>query len=304
LQPPGSGAITAKTRIVLYGCDVGRDTRFLISLGELFGTPASVAAPIRVAVFRLKDGKIQHRLARTWSVLWGAGSIASTTTAGWPAARSAFTQKTDVKFITDLTIGSTISSVVANATLDSTKSAFFFGEVFSVAKSAVSAVMPVSSAVIKSGDDDDTTVPVTISAADMIPGNADVSDPNWATMNITALASVIDEEVSLADSRQYQTISFAPQRARATGPAPAQTADGAPPPPPDDTAAPGPGSLQALADRYLAAGGTQADFDAFFADVVLPDVDPSIPDATAVDPPDPDGEYATYAPVTGEDALA
>jgi hypothetical protein len=304
LLPPESGAISAQTRIVLYGCDAGRDTQFLTSLGELFGAPASVAAPIRVGVFRLKDGAIQHRLARTWSVLWGAGSIVSTATTGWAAAHATFTQKTDVKFITDPTVSSTISSLAAGATLDSTKTEFFFAEVFSVQKSAISDVLPVSSAVIKSGDDDDTTVPVTIGVPDMTPGNADLSDPNWATMNITAFASVIDEDVSLADSRQYQTLSFATQKAQATGPAPVPTADGAPPPPPTDPGSPTESDgLRVLAEQYVAAGGLQSDFDAFAADALLPAVEPWVADADAADLPDPDDGFVLYGPEDGEDSI-
>ena len=303
LLPPGSGAITANTRIVLYGCDVGRDTQFLTSLGELFGTPACVAAPIRVAVFRLKNGAIQHRLARTWSVLWGASSIVSTPTAGWPTARAAFAQKTAVKFVTDVTVSSTISSLAAAATLDSTKTEFFFAEVFSLQTTAISAVLPVSSVVITSGDDDDTTVPVTIGLPDMTSGNADLSDPNWATMNITALASVIDEDVSLADSRQYQTLSFATQKAQATGPAPVPTADGAPPPPPTSSGTDS-GGLHVLAEQYVAAGGLQSDFDAFAADALLPGVEPSVAVSDATDLPDPDDGFVPYGPDDGEDSIA
>ena len=62
-------------------------TEYDFSGKELFGTPASVAAPIRVAVFRLKNGKVQHRLAQTWSVLWGKSAIAPTNGRAAPLGR-------------------------------------------------------------------------------------------------------------------------------------------------------------------------------------------------------------------------
>ena len=270
LLPPGAGAITSKTRIVIFGCDVGRDTAFLTLLGELFGTPASVAAPIRAGVFRLADGVVQHRLARTWSVLWGKTSIVSTAASGWPAVRDEFTKKTDAKFTIDTATGSVIRSGVANATLDATKTEFFFAGVFSVLKTAVSTYLPVESAVIRSSDDDDTTQPMVVTAADVTADNADVSDPQWATVNITTLASVVDEEVSVADTRQYQSVSFGIQETPAKGPDPAETADGAPPPPAADPDAAGPSAFETFSAEYIAAGGTQAEFDEFVADLSLP----------------------------------
>jgi hypothetical protein len=304
LQPPGSGAVTPKTRIVLYGCDVGRDTAFLTSLGELFGGPREVSAPIRVAVFRLKDGKVQHRLARTWSVLWGATSIHATQTAQWPTARDTFTHKADLKFIKDIATGSVINSRAANATLDSTKDEFFFGEVYSVFKTAFATALPVRSAVITSSDDDDTTEPVVITAADMTAGNADLSDPQWATMNIAALASVIDVDVAVSNATQYRTVSFGSQRAAATGPAPAANADGSPPPAPPDPDAVVPDALQQFSDEYLAAGGQQADLDTFLADVTAPE---AVAPASVEDEAEPaltaDEIFVPPAPPSGDEEL-
>jgi len=302
LQPPGSGAITAKTRIVLYGCDVGRDLPFLTALGELFGTPADVSAPIRVAVFRLKGGTVQHRLARTWSVLWGKTSIEATKPADWGTARSTFTGRTDLKFITDIASSSIIRSAASGATADSTKDAFFFDEVFSVAKTAFGTVLPARSAVITSTDDDDTTVPLVITAADMTPDNTDLSDPNWPTMNIALLASVIDVDVSVANSAQYRTVSFASQKTPAKGPAPAPTADGSPSPPPADPDAPVPDLLQEFRDAYLAAGGLAADVDAFLADMTPPDAAVAAGGEDGSEPPLSDDEVLTPQQFPDEEA--
>jgi hypothetical protein len=296
LQPPGGGAVTPKTRIVLYGCDVGRDLTFLTALGELFGGPGEVSAPIRVAVFRLKDGKVQHRLARTWSVLWGKASIEATKPADWPTVRSTFTGKTDLKFITDITVSSVIRSAAASAALDWAKDAFFFGEVFSVAKTAFATVLPVRSAVITSTDDDDTTVPVVITAADLTPGNADFTDPDWPTMNIAMLASVIDVDVAVRNSTQYRTVSFASQKAPAKGPAPAPTADGSPPPPPTDPDTPVPDAVQEFSEAFLADGGQQAELDAFLADVTPAEADVTVAVEDGAEPPVPADEFLSPPP--------
>jgi hypothetical protein len=291
LLPPGRGAITPKTRIVIFGCDVGRDAVFLTALGELFGTPGSVAAPIRVAVFRLKGGKVQHRLAQTWSVLWGATSIRSTNASGWSTARDAFIAKTDIKFIRNLETGSIIRARAASATLDNTKDEFFFAETYSVHKDAISTHLPVKTAVIGStdggGDDDDTTEPVVITAADMTPAETDLSDPNWPTKNITVLASVIEKEVSTADTTQYRTVTFAAPTAPAKGPAPAPTADGSPMPEPIDPNAPVPDRLQEFREQFLAAGGTQAELDDFLAEANAPQAQVPAP-ADGIEPPTDD----------------
>lgn len=286
LLPPGSGAITAKTRIVLFGCDVGRDDRFLTGLGELFGTPASVAAPIRVAIFRLKGSKVEHRLARTWSVLWGKTSIISAASSNWPTTRATFTNKAQAKFIKNLETGSIISSRAASATLDNTQDEFFFGEIYSVMKSAIATYLPRKTAVITSSDDDDTTEPVVITSADMTPGNADLSDPQWASMNIAVLASIIDKDVSIADATQYRTVSLAATSAPAKGPAPAPTADGSPSPLPTDPNASVSDGLQQFREEFLAAGGSQAEVDDFLAEAKAPEAKVPAPAVGSEPPPD------------------
>jgi hypothetical protein len=328
LQPAGAAAVSPTTRVVLYGCDLGRDNEYLGALGELFGFPASVSAPIRVGVFPSQDGAVQHRLARTWSVLWGATSIGATADAGWPSARSTFTTKAAARF-TAAQSGTDIAAAAAAATLDATASAYFYADVFWATKSALAQLLPVGTQVVNSSDDDDSTVPLTITAADMAAGSADLSDANDAVMNIAVLASVIDLPVSIADTTQYRTQTFGAGATPATGPEPSPTDDGTPPPPPGDPATT-PDTLAALAAQYVAAGGTQADFDAFVADAVLApaapdpgtgadtdggtgsdagtdaDTDPDAgADATASnDPPDLDDGYAPYGPFDDDEVPA
>jgi hypothetical protein len=300
LQPPASGVIAPTTRVVLYGCGVGRDTELLGALGELFGFPASVSAPIRTAVFPVRDGAVQHRLARTWTVLWGATSIAGTVDANWSTARSTFTQKAGGRFTTGATTSADIAAAVADATLDPTKDAFFFPDRFWVRKSAMSGILPLSSPVITSSDDDDdTTVPITITADDMSDGHADLSDPNSAVMNLAVLASVIDRPVSLDDTTQYRTQAFGAQAVPAVGPEPSPTDDGSPPPAPTGPVAT-PDTLTVLREQYVAAGGTQDDWDEFVAVMKLPPAEPYVVQSIAGDPPDPDGDYLPIAePIDG-----
>lgn len=47
LAPPGPAVITANTRIVIYGCDVGRSLRFMTMLSGLFGDPGAAPRPAR-----------------------------------------------------------------------------------------------------------------------------------------------------------------------------------------------------------------------------------------------------------------
>jgi hypothetical protein len=168
-----------------------------------------------------------------------------------------------------------------------------------VQKSAMSGILPLSSPVITSSDDDDTTVPITITADDMSDGHADLSDPNSAVMNLAVLASVIDLPVSLDDTTQYRTQAFGAQAVPATGPEPSPTDDGSPPPAQTGPVAT-PDTLTALGAQYVAAGGTQDDWDEFVADMKLPAADPYAVQSTADDPPDPDGDYLPIAePIDG-----
>ncbi len=60
---------TGDTSVILYGCDVGRRVKFVLMLGALFGGPAKIIAPRRVATFMLDaTGAAQYRLSHSWSI--------------------------------------------------------------------------------------------------------------------------------------------------------------------------------------------------------------------------------------------
>ena len=101
LAPPGPGVITDKTRIVLYGCDVGRSLNFLKLLCGLFGNPGELLAPRRLSVFTLQGSTVKYRQAQSWSLVRNARLIpagGSAPTGGWPAYRTKFVTDASDKF--------------------------------------------------------------------------------------------------------------------------------------------------------------------------------------------------------------
>ena len=101
LPAPGPGIITDKTRIVIYGCDVGRSLNFLKLLSGLFGDPGELLAPRRLGVFKLDGTKVKYRQAQSWTLVRKARLIpagGSVPTGGWPAYRTQFVKDAKVKF--------------------------------------------------------------------------------------------------------------------------------------------------------------------------------------------------------------
>ena len=92
LAPPGPAVISSKTRVVIYGCDIGRTLRFLTMLSGLFGNPGEVLAPRRMAIFIPDGTKVKYRVAQTWTLTRKAPLLAGTTGAptegGRPSAPS------------------------------------------------------------------------------------------------------------------------------------------------------------------------------------------------------------------------
>ena len=74
LAPPGPGIITDKTRVVLYGCDVGRSLNFLKLLSGLFGNPGELLAPRRLSVFKL--GRIDRQVSPGANLVAGSEGAA------------------------------------------------------------------------------------------------------------------------------------------------------------------------------------------------------------------------------------
>jgi hypothetical protein len=181
-----------------------------------------------------------------------------------------------------------IELVAANATAK-LGAQFFFAEEVGVdippgqdAQTYVNTVKTTSSAVLPTGDIDDTTVPMTVRAADI----DDHKDPKRWVAHIAVLGEMIDQPVSVSDGSQYRTVKIAPPKQPATGPAPPPPPQGGPPNPP----APKSSLLEQATEALVAAGAAQGDVDDLVAALTPPEsadpftlAEPELP-APAVDP--------------------
>jgi hypothetical protein len=301
LKRLGAPAVTQKTRVRLFGCDVGKDAAFLRNFGLMFGEPADVAAPLRVAVFRHAGASFTHRLARTWAVPWPS-DIASTQPASWPAVRTSFTTKAESKFgpvaeersPNDLFARDGVKATITTAANMATAAAgatFFFHEYFELPippgepnpQAFVNTVKPESSATVAAAEISDLTVASRV-------GPADFTDKANAALwfaHVAVLAEVIDQPVSLTDSGQYRTVAIVPTPKPSPGPKAVGDAGILPPPvpPPADSV------WQQVSAAFLLAGGAQGDLDALVADLdgPAPDHDlsePELPVLTDADAPE------------------
>lgn len=279
LGPP---AVTSATHVRLYGCDFGKDAAALKDLGMLFGTPADIAAPLRSAVFRERNGVPQHRLARTWSVAWPT-DIEKLPEPSWPAVRTQFVAKATAKFGPIATtrnpgnpqaaskLTADLTRISANATKSSAGVRFFsegWGVRIPTPKPADMAAFlsqfgPKTGAVISGSEVSDLTVAAELTSADL----TDASTPNVRLAHLTVLAEVIDAEVSISDSSQYRTVTIA---APAVPGKPAKPVpDGGAPAPPAGT--PAHSLWQSATDAFLAVGGAQEALDALIAGLLDPE---------------------------------
>jgi hypothetical protein len=277
LKPLGAPAVTDKTRVILYGCDVGRDESFVKKFGTMFGSPKEVSAPLRVAMFRHEGTVYDHRLCRTWAIKWPKDIETET---NWPQVRAKFADDASFKFGTVLgartgtplaidDMKRTIELVAANATAKF-GTQFFFAEEIGVdipagqdAQTYVNTVKTTSSVVLPSGDVDDTTVPMTVRAGDI----DDRKDPKHWIAHIAVLGQIIDKPVSVSDSSQYRTVKIAPEKKPATGPAPPAAPQGAPanaPAPPKTSL------LEQATEELVSAGAEQGDLDELVAALTPP----------------------------------
>lgn len=263
----GAPAVTDQTHVRLFGCDVGKDEAFLRNLGLMFGRPADIAAPVRVAVFRRSSaGKVTYRLARTWGVPWRTDIRK---TADWPATRAAFIAKAVSKFATeaaqrspgDLFAANPVTESItrgANASTAAPGPTFFFHESLRIKIPAgepdpqafVNTAKTVSSAVATGSEISDLTVKLTIGPPDFI----DRSDPAAWVAHVAVLAEIEDRPVGFDNSDQYRKARIAPEIAPSTGPKP--TGDGGAPPAP-----PAHSLWQQATEEFLAAGGSQDELD-------------------------------------------
>ncbi len=310
LTPPGPAVITAKTRIVIYGCEVGRSTRFLTMLSGLFGAPGEVLAPRRLSLFRLVGTTVKYRQAQTWSLVRKAPLIpagASAPGGGWPAFQTAFVKDATDKFArvaipTEVGGEEHFKAILTTAAANATTAfgpTFFLEEGIDIipvgsqtAAAAAASVKPKSN-----GDPvtvaaqsvfqvDDTTLVTTISSADAYPANPQQTK---FAITIVILAQVIDEEVLIAEGPSYRRVTTSKARAPSPGPKPTNggaTSGGG--------ASGGPNAfdeqLRALLDEVLADGAAQADVDALLAAVPQGDategLEADVPDVPAPDDPE------------------
>lgn len=293
LKKLGPPAVTAKTHVRLYGCDVGKDRAFLRDVGLMFGEPGDVTAPLRVAVFRHDGPAFTHRLARTWALPWPS-DIEKTPQQGWAPVRQAFAAKAESKFGAaasernpgDLFAADAVKSAVAAAAAAATvtsASTFFFHEYVEVIIPAaeadpqayVNTVRPATSGVVTASEVSDLTVASRVGPAEF----TDRSNPLSWVAHIAVLAQVIEAEVSVQND--HLTVSIAPAAAPTPGPKP--VGDGGAPPPP--VPPPAHSLWQEATDEFLAAGGAQGDLDALIAGLDTPpsDYDLTEPDVSALD---------------------
>lgn len=215
----GAPAVTKKTTVVLYGCDVGRDAAFMVMLGQLFGPELTIYAPLRVAVFRHTGTTYEHRLARTWGVNYPSDIRKAS---DWTAARTDFVTKAVAKFSGhgDPGVETAIRAAAQNATATSSGS-FFFAESLATGDDPATHTVEGSSAVLPSGTVDDTTVPVTVKSADF---TKDPTQPGVWVAWIAVLGQVLEEAVSIDNSSQFRKTVISGQKAASVNPlAPAPT---------------------------------------------------------------------------------
>jgi len=265
LGPP---AVTERTHLKLFGCDVGKDEAFIRNFALLFGNPADITAPMRVAVFRHSGTTFTHDLARTWSVLWPS-RIVDTTSAQWPAVRQAFLTAVDAKFgqaaadaspdpLARDSFVAMIKTVASTSTLTS-RDTFFFGETF--AEDPNLTVNRQSVAVPSDGTVDDMSVVNRITPADYS------KSPTVWIARLAILAQIWTSK-ELAKSSNYRTVTIAAERKPSPGPK--AVPDGGAPP---AGAVPQHSLWEQTVEEFLAAGGHQGDLDTLIAGLTGPSTD-------------------------------
>jgi len=300
LTPPGPGVITDKTRIVIYGCDVGRSLRFLTMLSGLFGNPGEVLAPRRLSIFRLDGSTVKYRQAQTWSLVRKAPLIpagASVPAGGWPAYQAAFVKDATDKFArtaiaAEITGEDRLKAILTTAASNATTTfgpTFFIQEGIDIlfpappsAADLASSVKPrpngdpVTAAAQSAAQVDDTTQVTTVTAADAYPANA--AKTKYA-ITVIVLAQVIDADVLIAEGPGYSRLSSGKERAPSPGPKPVGGGAGS-------GGSSGAGAsndqLQTLTDKLLADGATQQDVDELGTDIPQGDATEGL----AMDSPD------------------
>lgn len=278
LPPPGPGVITDKTRIVLYGCDVGRSLNFLTLLSGLFGNPGELLAPRRLSVFKLEGSTVKYRQAQSWTLVRKAPLTpigADAPTGGWPAYRTQFVADASNKFgraaIAAELDGSThLDAILTAAASNATKvmaSTFFLDETIDIfpsgsqtAAEAAASVQPISNgdpvkaAAQSAAQVDDTMVVTTVSGADAYAANAAQTK---YSITVVLLAQVIDQDVLIAEGPDYARVTSSKGLAPSPGPKPTGGGGGST----GSGAGGAKDQLQSVIDELVAAGAAQEVID-------------------------------------------
>jgi hypothetical protein len=284
LTPPGPPAITDKTRIVIYGCDVGRSEKFLRMLSGLFGDPGEVLAPRRLGVFTLDGTTVKYRQAQTWSLVRKPPLVLSgaAPAGGWPDYRTQFVNDASFKFgrvaIPDEPVGTDrLKDLLTNAAANATTTfgpTFFFEEGIQIfpqgpqsAADAAASLAPRSNgdpvtALAKSALElDDAAVVTTISGTDAYPANPAKTE---FAITIAILAQIIEQDVLIAEGPGYRRVTASKGLAPSPGPNPTGGGTGG-----GGGGGSGAGAIsaefQAVLDQLLAGGVPQAEIDAILA---------------------------------------
>ncbi|HEY4267130.1 MAG TPA: hypothetical protein VGM94_02950 [Galbitalea sp.] len=320
---PGSAIISSKTRVVIYGCDVGRSSRFLTMLSGLFGDPGEILAPKRIAVFMLSGDPakpVKYRLAQTWSVAQKSPLVVAGTAApagGWDAFRKTFVTNASFKFgravagtgdpLGDSVLTSMLTDAAKTATT-ATAATFFLQEEIDIfadkgqtAAQAAATISPISngdpitSFAPTVGAIDDTTVLTTVTSADTYPTTP---AKTAFTITVAILAQIMDHEPLIAQGPDYASYTSGKARAPSPGPKAASAGDGGDG---GGAVADGGDPMQAATQALLDGGASQADIDALDADAPTgdgtADIDTDAPQV-ALD----DGDTGSGSPETLESA--
>lgn len=312
---PGPGVITNKTRVVIYGCDVGRSELFLKLLSGLFGDPGEVLAPRRLSLFVSDGTKVNYRQAQTWSLVRKPPAVIgalSTPTGGWPAYRTQFVKDAHDKFgriaLPNEPVGQDrlemrLTNAAQNATTTFGPSFFLEEGVDIFPKPPQTAAAAAASLAPRSNGDpvtalpktalelDDTTVVTTISGADAYKANA---AGTRYEITVALLAQVVDEPVLIAEGPNYRRVTTSPGIAPSPGPAPNGGSGGG------SGSGSGAGAsneqLQSLVSALLADGAPQADVDELIALVPTGDATEGLATDVPDDITDADDGFALLLP--------
>jgi hypothetical protein len=272
--------ITGRAQVVIYGCDIGRSSRFVYRLAQLFGCPLQIFAPRRVACFQSQSGSVVYRLAQTWTVPATAlGHIPKDNAdSDWPAFHARFVVQVDASFgpmaataggaagrkqLEDL-----ITAKATNQTYDQSTASFFFTESVSASVGTVTVSNP-----LVNGDPPPPIYPPSAIAVDDTWVVTRLTDKNGvlngASLDfpVMVLASIIETAVDFSDGFSFLSLYTAPQLApqkpsSAGSPTGAASSPATPPVPGSD--------LGSLTDRLVAAGLSQADLDLLLAALAPP----------------------------------